>query len=472
MSGEAVALSLFELGEPVPTVEKVRTAGGQVLEVERPAMSWGEAEGQELEEPAAVTVADIPRARNTAATLRRAYVRGGPALRLEMARTLLEEAEAEGRGLELHGFTAEELGRVPFAVLEDELELEAGDRVRCLGGVPAALGRPLADVVRVNGQTVTVRLCYDGSVRLVPAGSVELRHRRAELEELEAELEAERYESAGALGECRHCAAPAMVCACGLEAELEDQAEELEGEELEGGPVVVIPCGGSKLEHRAPAAQLYRGSYFRAMLRAALELTTPDRVRILSGRYGFVTLEAELEPYEQRIDEAGAVELEKLRDQVQRDPVMLEGGRVLVLAGRAYAERAREAFLVAGARSVPEWMLEGCGGIGEQLARAAAIVRGAELEEGQAVEVCRSCGEELEPAGDAWRSVVDRATVCREAPGFHWAITADELELEARAGELELEGRRCGSSSGSGRRCVLEVRHWGPHRDAPGVVWS
>lgn len=35
-------------------------------------------------------------------------------------------------------------------------------------------------------------------------------------------------------------------------------------------PLVVIPCGGRKLAHAAPAAELYTGSYFRAALAAAL----------------------------------------------------------------------------------------------------------------------------------------------------------------------------------------------------------
>lgn len=73
------------------------------------------------------------------------------------------------------------------------------------------------------------------------------------------------------------------------------------------GPFVIVPCSADKLDHAAPAADLYVGQLFRAALKAARALTTDDRIRVLSGRYGLVALDAELAPYDQRIDAAGCV---------------------------------------------------------------------------------------------------------------------------------------------------------------------
>jgi hypothetical protein len=73
------------------------------------------------------------------------------------------------------------------------------------------------------------------------------------------------------------------------------------------GPLVIIACGWNKLPHRAPAAELYTGHSFGLGLRAARVITTNDRIRTLSGKYGLVELGHILEPYEQPIDAPGGV---------------------------------------------------------------------------------------------------------------------------------------------------------------------
>ena len=58
-----------------------------------------------------------------------------------------------------------------------------------------------------------------------------------------------------------------------------------------------FPCGSRKLDHRAPAADLYTGSYHRACRKTA-DALRPDRLLILSARYGLLDLDDIIEPYD------------------------------------------------------------------------------------------------------------------------------------------------------------------------------
>ena len=164
----------------------------------------------------------------------------------------------------------------------------------------------------------------------------------------------------------------AAVRCAGLltDAEVADELELLAppAEPVEEAPLVVIPCGGRKLDHAAPARDLYVGSYFRSALAAALAITTPDRVRILSARYGFLGLDELVEPYELRIDAPGAVDASELAGTA--DDELAAADEVLVLAGKAYAQAARN--VLGPAVTVPE-AITNARGIGDHLATFAAL---------------------------------------------------------------------------------------------------
>lgn len=132
---------------------------------------------------------------------------------------------------------------------------------------------------------------------------------------------------------------------------------------LANRPLVIIPCGGLKqpVGWKGYAHDLYIGTYFRGCLRAALALTPSDCVLILSGRYGLLKLRDEVEPYEQRIDEPGAVTPVKVAAQAFTYGLIREP-RVIGLVGRPYAGHIRDCWTHA------EFPLEGVGGIGKQLA--------------------------------------------------------------------------------------------------------
>jgi hypothetical protein len=130
--------------------------------------------------------------------------------------------------------------------------------------------------------------------------------------------------------------------------------------------VVVIPCGGAKLSHPAPAGEMYTGSYHRACRRAADRIG--GHLLILSARYGLLTPSTRIEPYELRMGDPGAVDVATLRTQAGALDVD-QATAVVVLAGRRYADAATAVWPHA------RRPLDGAGGIGYQLARLATLAR-------------------------------------------------------------------------------------------------
>ena len=189
-----------------------------------------------------------------------------------------------------------------------------GERVAVVCGLPAGWGLPLGRVVAVGPGNVRVRLFADGAERAV-------RHR----------------------------------CIDRIDVRV-------------AGPLVVVACGSAKHAAPAPAGELYTGSYHRACRAAAVRLTTPQRIRILSAACGLLPLDAVVTPYDVRAGAPGAVDGARLRLQAQRHSLVDEPW-VVVLGGSAYAALAREVWPHA------VWPLSGTRGIGDQLARLARIAR-------------------------------------------------------------------------------------------------
>ncbi|MFJ7949886.1 DUF6884 domain-containing protein [Streptomyces sp. NPDC096354] len=129
--------------------------------------------------------------------------------------------------------------------------------------------------------------------------------------------------------------------------------------------LVVIPCGSRKLGRRARAADMYVGSYHRACRRAA-DALQPDRLLILSARYGLLDLDDVIDPYDTPHGAAGAItdrdllEQATLRHIVRLDPVVALGG-------------ARHANLVRAIWPHARTPLAGTRGMGEQMARLAVL---------------------------------------------------------------------------------------------------
>jgi hypothetical protein len=133
--------------------------------------------------------------------------------------------------------------------------------------------------------------------------------------------------------------------------------------------LIVIPCGARKLDHCAQAGDMYIGSYHRACRRVA-DALRPDRLVILSARYGLLDLNDEIEPYDTPHGAAGSATARLLQAQADErgiaalDPVVVLGGAKHVALAKTVWPHARTP-------------LSGTRGMGEQFARLAAMARSA-----------------------------------------------------------------------------------------------
>jgi len=80
--------------------------------------------------------------------------------------------------------------------------------------------------------------------------------------------------------------------------------------------IIVIPCGGAKVAHRAPAHELYTGSMFRDQLNTALQLAPAANIRILSAKHGLLQLDELVDPYDLKMGDAGSISVEELSAQL------------------------------------------------------------------------------------------------------------------------------------------------------------
>ncbi|MFF3353367.1 DUF6884 domain-containing protein [Streptomyces sp. NPDC002917] len=132
-------------------------------------------------------------------------------------------------------------------------------------------------------------------------------------------------------------------------------------------PIVIIPCGAAKLDHAAPAAELYTGSYHRACRRAADTLTANGgTILILSALHGLVPLDRILAPYDMRMGAAGSVTPDLLRKQA-RELGVDRATNVTIIAGLSYTAPALAVWPHA---ATP---LAGLPGMGHHLRALAAI---------------------------------------------------------------------------------------------------
>ncbi|WP_019629713.1 DUF6884 domain-containing protein [Actinomadura atramentaria] len=122
--------------------------------------------------------------------------------------------------------------------------------------------------------------------------------------------------------------------------------------------VVIVSCGKNKRNAPAsPAGQMYTGTLHAQMRRAAAALN-PDRVLIISARYGLVPLETLIKPYELHATDPGAVTADVIADQARL--LGVEDEPVTVLAPAPYLMLVRRTW--RGPVTAP---LEGLGrGIG------------------------------------------------------------------------------------------------------------
>jgi len=100
-------------------------------------------------------------------------------------------------------------------------------------------------------------------------------------------------------------------------------------------PLYLIACSGAKLDHIAPAAELYQGQAFKLAMQAA-ERAGAD-VIILSALHGAVSTTRQLQPYNRALTDMSTHQRRVWAAMVEQQLQQHKGRAVTVLAGKHYA---------------------------------------------------------------------------------------------------------------------------------------
>jgi len=107
--------------------------------------------------------------------------------------------------------------------------------------------------------------------------------------------------------------------------------------------IVLISCASKKLPHRARAKDLYVSPLFRAALQYAQRFS-PDKIFILSAKYGLVQLNDEIDPYNVT-----------LKDMPVRD--RKDWASKVLQAIRRYCDLERDHFVILAGNRYREYLL-------------------------------------------------------------------------------------------------------------------
>jgi len=102
--------------------------------------------------------------------------------------------------------------------------------------------------------------------------------------------------------------------------------------------IVLISCVGGKKPYKCKAKDLYESPWFRYAWNYAHSLN-PDKVFILSAKYGLVDPEMKIEPYDETLNTKTADKIREWADKVLsslRERTDLDKDTFIILAGEKY----------------------------------------------------------------------------------------------------------------------------------------
>jgi len=102
--------------------------------------------------------------------------------------------------------------------------------------------------------------------------------------------------------------------------------------------IVLISCVSKKLSHKAKAKDIYASPLFKMNLKFA-ESLNPDKIFILSAKFGLIDLDKEIEPYNKTLNKMKSAEKRDWANNVLHDLrkiADLDKDEFIFLAGENY----------------------------------------------------------------------------------------------------------------------------------------
>lgn len=102
--------------------------------------------------------------------------------------------------------------------------------------------------------------------------------------------------------------------------------------------IVLISCVSRKQPNKSKVRDLYTSTLFKLNLKYAEKLE-PDEIFVLSAKHGLLSLDVEIEPYNQTLNEMSAYEIKLWSEKVLRqisDVSDIKNTKYIFLAGTSY----------------------------------------------------------------------------------------------------------------------------------------
>lgn len=116
--------------------------------------------------------------------------------------------------------------------------------------------------------------------------------------------------------------------------------------------IIVITCGARKVDHPAPAWQLYTGTWFKALWNWASTVVPRSRIMIMSAKHGLLHANQITAPYNVRMGDPGSVDSAAIARQVaalgRDEPMLFVGGTAYWKVLHVAAPHARRLVMKGG----------------------------------------------------------------------------------------------------------------------------
>jgi Bifunctional DNA primase/polymerase, N-terminal/Primase C terminal 2 (PriCT-2) len=80
-------------------------------------------------------------------------------------------------------------------------------------------------------------------------------------------------------------------------------------------PIILVACVEAKADKPGKAEDFYRSPYFKKCLTWARSVGTDHCIRIVSGKYGLLRLNDQVEPYDQKLQQSGHLSLQQIASE-------------------------------------------------------------------------------------------------------------------------------------------------------------
>ena len=127
--------------------------------------------------------------------------------------------------------------------------------------------------------------------------------------------------------------------------------------------LVLVGCGGKKMEKREYSWRIYESDYFKKRMTLAMLLGDPA---ILSSKHGFLPVTERIEPYNEDLREKENHEINSWALEVSNSiPDFYED--IVILAGKTYREPLKDILSEDGYKVYSPFEKDNIKGIGDQI---------------------------------------------------------------------------------------------------------